>query len=195
MKNKKSLLTGLFLCSFWVLHAQLLLKVTAIPANTPAGADIYVAGTFNNWNPGNPAYKLTSLGGGQYQISINPPVGQIKFKFTRGSWATVEGNASGGFLPDRTLTYNGTPATAELSVLSWEDLGGGGNSGGTAAPNVSVLDNAFFMPSWAAIAGYGSICPLTTIYNRQKISRAVHARTDRTCLMRPPPFRVEWRVD
>ncbi len=76
MKNKKSLLTGLFLCTFWVLHAQLLIKVTAVPANTPAGADIYVAGSFNNWNPGNPAFKLTPLGGGQYQISINPPVGQ-----------------------------------------------------------------------------------------------------------------------
>lgn len=146
MKNRRTLLTSLLLVFAWSLQAQLLLKISSVPANTPAGADIYVAGTFNNWNPGSTAFKLTSLGGGQYQISINPPVGQIKFKFTRGSWATVEGNAGGGFLPDRTLTYNGTPATAELSVLSWEDLGGGGSGNGTAAPNVSVLDNAFFMP-------------------------------------------------
>lgn len=146
MKNRKFLLTGILLGVVWTLQAQLLLKVTSVPANTPAGADIYVAGSFNNWNPGNQAFKMTPLGGGQYQISINPPVGQLKFKFTRGSWATVEGNATGGFLPDRILNYNGTPGTAELSVLSWEDLGGSSGGNGTAAPNVSVLDNAFFMP-------------------------------------------------
>ena len=78
-------------------NAQLTIKVTAIPANTPPGSSIYVAGTFNTWNPGDATKILTPLGGGQFQIVLNPPVGTVEFKFTRGSWATVEGNANGGF--------------------------------------------------------------------------------------------------
>jgi predicted alpha/beta superfamily hydrolase len=133
----------LLLGQFSAAFSQLTIKVTAIPANTPPGSNIHVVGTFNNWNPGDATKILTPLGGGQFQIVLTPPVGQVKFKFTRGSWSTVEGNASGGFLPDRVLNYNGQPTTVNLSILSWEGQGGGS---GTAAPNVQILDNAFSIP-------------------------------------------------
>lgn len=135
----------LFLICQGSLFAQLTLKVTAIPANTPAGASIYVAGTFNNWNPGSAAHILTPDGNGNYVITITPAAGLLKFKFTRGSWDNVEGDANGNFLPDRTLNYNGQPQTLNLTILSWEDLGGGGG-GGTAASNVQILDDNFYMP-------------------------------------------------
>lgn len=134
------------LLSATVASAQLTLKITSIPANTPPGATLYAVGTFNNWNPGDATKTLTALGNGQYQIVLTPAVGQVKFKFTRGAWATVEGNASGGFLPDRVLNYNGQPTTVNLTILSWEDLGGGGNGSGTAAANVQILDDDFYMP-------------------------------------------------
>ncbi|MDV7392611.1 alpha/beta hydrolase-fold protein, partial [Arthrospira platensis SPKY1] len=55
-----------------------------------------------------------------------------------------EGNANGGFLPNRTFNFTGNPQTLNLSILTWEDLGGGSNS--TAAANVQIMNNAFFMP-------------------------------------------------
>jgi predicted alpha/beta superfamily hydrolase len=131
-------------CTVFTAHGQLTLKVTSIPPNTPPGANIHIAGSFNNWNPGDATKILTNNGSGQYQITINPPTGEVKFKFTRGSWATVEGNQNGGFLPDRVLLYNGLPTTVNLTILSWEDLVAGGN--GTAAPNVQLLDEDFYMP-------------------------------------------------
>jgi len=91
-------ISGLVLLFHGVLSAQLRLVVTSIPANTPPGANIYVAGTFNNWNPGDSTKILTPLGNGRYEIVLMPPVGQVKYKFTRGSWAAVEGNANGGYL-------------------------------------------------------------------------------------------------
>lgn len=126
--------------------AQLTLHVTSIPFNTPPGASIYAVGTFNNWNPGDPATILTPAGNGQYNITLNPPAGEVKFKFTRGNWDAVEGNASGSYLPDRVLTYNGQPTTVNLSILTWEDLSGGGNPNSTAAANVFILDDHFYMP-------------------------------------------------
>jgi predicted alpha/beta superfamily hydrolase len=124
-------------------HAQLTLKVTSIPVNTPPGASIYVAGTFNNWNPGDATKVLTPLGNGQYSITLNPPAGEVKYKFTRGNWQTVEGNAAGSYLPDRVFHYSGQPTTVELTILSWEDLV---NPSSTAAPNVVLLDDDFYMP-------------------------------------------------
>jgi predicted alpha/beta superfamily hydrolase len=123
------------------LLAQLTLRVTSIPVNTPAGDNIFVAGSFNGWDPGNAAYMLQPQGGQVYAITINPPAGNLQFKFTRGSWQTVEGNASGGFLPNRTYNYSGGVDTVSLQILSWE--GGGGS---TAASNVSILSQSFFMP-------------------------------------------------
>lgn len=129
--------------SWQMTHAQLTLKVISIPTNTPPGANIHAVGTFNGWNPSDATKILTPLGNGQYSITLTPPVGEVKFKFTRGSWATVEGNANGCFLPDRVHNYNGQPTTLDLTILSWEDLGGNNS---TAAPNVSIMDNSFYMP-------------------------------------------------
>jgi len=125
-----------------MLPGQLTLRVTDIPANTPSEDDIYVAGNFNGWDPGNSAYILEPQGGEVFQITISPNPGTLQFKFTRGSWETVEGNASGGFLPNRAYNYAGGPDTLALQILSWE--GGGSNS--TAEPNVTVIAQDFFMP-------------------------------------------------
>ncbi len=127
------------------VFAQLTIKVNSIPANTPANADIHVAGSFQGWDPGDPNYILTNNGDGTYQITITPPNGLIKYKFTRGSWATVEGNATGTFLPDREFNYTGGAVTEQVTILTWEDLGGG-SGGGTAADNVFLLSDNFYMP-------------------------------------------------
>lgn len=123
-------------------YGQLTLVVSSVPVNTPPGATIHVAGNFNNWNPGDPNTALAPSGQ-NYTLTLNPPPGQLQFKFTRGSWATVEGNANGGFLPNRTVQYTGQPTTLILSILSWEDLGGVNS---TAQPNVQVLYNDFYIP-------------------------------------------------
>ena len=137
---KKFLFLFLFVSFF--LHAQVTLKVTSIPSNTPAGSSLYVAGSFNDWAPS--GTLMVADGAGNYTYTIPEGTGIVKYKFTRGSWPTVEGNASGKFLPDRTFTFTGTPQTLNLTIQSWEDLGGGNPS--TAASNVQILSSSFFMP-------------------------------------------------
>ena len=126
------------------LWAQLTIQVTAIPANTPEHTKIYLAGSFNNWNAQDEAYVLAPAGPGQYSITFNPPAGRIEYKFTRNGWSTVEGNADGKYLPNRIINYSGKPQTERVSIAGWEDRDAGG--GGTAAPNVFVLDNNFYIP-------------------------------------------------
>lgn len=144
MKNRIILLLACLWLPLASVFAQLTIKLTALPINTPANATIYIAGTMNNWDPGSPSYALTHNTDGTYQITLNVGAGTQEFKFTRGSWPTVEGNANGSYLPNRSLQYGGGNQMVQLQIQSWEDLGTGGS--GTAAPNVSVISNDFYIP-------------------------------------------------
>jgi alpha-glucosidase len=131
--------------AFEFLHSQVTLRITSIPANTPTNAVIYVAGSFNTWNPSNQAYIMQPDGLGTWQITIPEATGTVEYKFTRGSWTTVEGNALGAYLPNRTFTFSGSPQVINLTILSWEDLSGSAGTS-TAASNVQILSNSFFIP-------------------------------------------------
>jgi metallo-beta-lactamase class B len=130
------------------LQGQVTLWVDSVPAYTPSGAAIYVAGTFNSWNPGSSTHLLTLRPDSTRWITLPAGTGPIQFKFTRGSWTSVEGNSSGGFRPNRTHTY-GNGDTLRLQIASWEDLhgGGGGGGGGTANAQVRVMTDSFWMPT------------------------------------------------
>jgi predicted alpha/beta superfamily hydrolase len=126
-------------------HAQVTFIATSIPANTPEGDNLYIAGDFTAWNPGSPEFMMQKNEEGNWYITLpeRPQGTVIKFKFTRGSWTTVEKGSSGEEIPDRSFTF-GNGETVNITILQWADGGTGGGS--TAAANVQVMDNNFFMP-------------------------------------------------
>ncbi|MDQ3017084.1 MAG: alpha/beta hydrolase-fold protein, partial [Bacteroidota bacterium] len=140
MRTKFSL-TVLFTWTALALFGQLTINVTSIPVTTPPGAQIYFAGNANNWNPGQQAYQLTDNGNGSYTFTFSPAAGTVEYKFTRGSWETVEGNANGGFIPNRTISYNGSAQNVNVTIAGWE-----GEGTHSASDNVSILDEDFFIP-------------------------------------------------
>lgn len=142
--RRKEVLFLIFVGLTSLVFGQLTVKVTSIPENTPDGANIYIAGTMNNWNPKANGYLLTKNSDHTFSITFTPAVGTVKFKFTRGSWDTVEGTALGGFIPDRTTTYSGSPKTIELIIAGWE---GQSNTASTASPQVKILSDTFAMKS------------------------------------------------
>lgn len=125
------------------IFAQITLKITSIPSNNPAGAAIYVAGNFNNWNPG--LTPMVADGSGNYTYTIPESSGVLEYKFTRGAWSSVEANATGNDIANRTANFTRSPQTLNLTVPAWKDLGGVGNPS-TAASNVHILSNNFAIP-------------------------------------------------
>ena len=140
---KKNILLIALIINGLQLMAQLTIKVKTIPANTPSGDKLYVAGNFNNWNPGDTSKILKLQTDGSYSLTITPSVSALEFKFTRGSWATGEGTAQGGFLANRTLTYNNAAQTVELNIAGWE---GQSTQTSTAAANVKIISTNFKIP-------------------------------------------------
>lgn len=65
---------------------------------------VFVAGTFNNWNANHPDYELQPTDRpGEYRIELQLPddTQSVEYKFTRGSWATVELGDHGQYAPNR----------------------------------------------------------------------------------------------
>jgi predicted alpha/beta superfamily hydrolase len=142
LKARLNLLVLYSLTCLHCLSGQLTINVTSVPPSTPSSDNIYIAGNFNNWNPGNNSNILTNNGDGSYTITFSPSAGLLEYKFTRGSWDTVEGNASGDFISNRTYNYTGGIQSVNDAIEGWEGLG----DSHTAAPNVMILDQDFFMP-------------------------------------------------
>jgi predicted alpha/beta superfamily hydrolase len=141
-----------YLCTATPGEAQLTIHLTA-PADTPAGATIHVAGSFNLWNPNAPGYALTLQPEGGYAITLPDDVrGAIEFKFTLGSWETVETTASGGDVENRSFVIPPTgAATFTGSVAGWRSGASQPSAPrpSTASRSVSILSDSFAIPQLA----------------------------------------------
>jgi predicted alpha/beta superfamily hydrolase len=125
------------------LASQATFRLDSIPAYTPPDDYIYIAGNFNGWQPGDVNYRLSKDGQGKWWITLAAMQQgtAIQFKFTRGSWETVEKGPNGEELDNRTFTF-GNGDTVGVIIHNWAQGGGGS----TAADNVIVMDEDFFMP-------------------------------------------------
>ncbi|MGB6036097.1 MAG: alpha/beta hydrolase-fold protein [Cryomorphaceae bacterium] len=134
---------GLFIFTMVCLlsEAQRSIVITSIPSNTPVEDQIYFAGEPNGWNPGDSDWVF-SPSADEWVLDL--PEGtatNFNGKITRGSWQTVEGNETGGFLPDRTFSFSNTD-TVYIQVVSWE----GGFVPSDLPENLVTFDEEFFMP-------------------------------------------------
>ena len=177
-----------------LLNAQVTLRITSIPSNTPAGATIYLIGSVNSWDQTSTQYILQPDGFGARQVTIPEGTGTVSYKFTRGgSWSTVEGNASGGYLPDRSFTFTGNPQTINLTIQSWEDISGSGTSS-TAAANVQILNNAFLMPQLSRNRKIWIYLP-PDYYTTTKTYPVLYMEDGQNLFDNITSFSGEWQID
>jgi len=101
---------------------ELLIKIISIPENTPSDAKIFIAGNFNNWNPGDPDYQL-QLVDGKYQLDFElSDLLAVEFKFTRGSWNTVEKGIHEEEIANHRWDNTDSESTFEFSIANWRDF-------------------------------------------------------------------------
>ncbi len=126
-------------------ESQVTIVLQSIPAYTPASGPIYIAGDLNGWDPGAAAQALQKNQSGLWQITLPAKNAGtvIQFKFTRGSWATVEKGTGGEEISNRSYTF-GPPETIYLSIANWADNNGTVTT--TAAKNVIRISENFQIP-------------------------------------------------
>ena len=142
MKIKISIL-GIIVCLMILqpLHAWMWNIEVKVPKNTPKDAKIYIAGNFNSWNPGDPAYCLEKTNDNIYTKLMEFDIRELEFKFTMGTWSNVELNKQHEAIPNRRVTLNSTIGEYQYIVENWNTSASMKNIVG----NVQVLDK-MYMP-------------------------------------------------
>ncbi len=138
-----------FLCLFIMtakISAQVTFVADSLPSYTPTQDSVYIAGDFTGWQPGSAEFMLHKNAEGKWSITLaaKPSGTVIKYKFTRGSWETVEKGQSGEEIPDRQFTYSNSSSLVNVTIYNWADAGGGNSS--TAAANVKIMSPDFYVP-------------------------------------------------
>ncbi|HAM97426.1 MAG TPA: hypothetical protein DCQ26_02340 [Marinilabiliales bacterium] len=95
--------------------------LTAIPENTPKGDKIYLAGNFNDWNPGDDGFIFRRDAKGKYMISLPRKKYGLSFKITRGSWWTEFTDKCGHKMNNQEYNYDEID-TLYLKIENWLDL-------------------------------------------------------------------------
>jgi predicted alpha/beta superfamily hydrolase len=118
------------------------LSVSKLP-EINQGENIFVAGNFNGWNPQDLAYKLLKKDN-SYSVTISIPANtKMEFKFTRGSWASVECSAYGSDLPNRSYQLHSSDTVFSCEIMGWKDQWISGLALHTASKQVKFIDSAF----------------------------------------------------
>jgi hypothetical protein len=94
-----------------------------LPASTPPGDSVFIAGDFQGWSPG--ATPMTKVDATTWTITLpftegDPP----QYKYTRGTWEAVEKDAGCGEIANRTFDVSyGVDGTQQVqdTVAKWRD--------------------------------------------------------------------------
>src|SRR6476620_2874820 len=123
-------------------------KVTFIISNLPpyhqGSEEIFLAGSFNGWNPGNEKYRFKT-NSGHPTISIELQNGSYEFKITKGSWDKVEsGNLA--FPSENRKILVDRDTILNISIEHWSDHFPKKQREHTTSKNVHIIDSAFYIP-------------------------------------------------
>lgn len=119
MKNIVCLIIAVFL----IMNLQAQIKVTFLLKEKTAiqHDSIFITGSFTNWDStSNKNYLMHTTGDHSKSITLNLKAGEIKYKFHRGSWLTVEKQDAGDEVQDRIITIK-KDTTLTDSVERWRD--------------------------------------------------------------------------
>ncbi|MBD0332498.1 MAG: alpha/beta hydrolase, partial [Chitinophagaceae bacterium] len=130
----------------FIVQAQyrVTLRISKLPSYHLNSETLYLAGTFNNWNPAQREYVFEN-NNGAYSLTLAVPSEKYEYKITRGSWDKVECADNGFPIANRTLEVR-SDTTIEISINHWADHFPKQARKSTANKNVRILDTAFYMP-------------------------------------------------
>lgn len=133
----------LFLClSIGQLSfCQVTFVINNLPVNHNYKKDIYISGDFEGWSGGKDLYKLTQQDR-KYTITLPKLKETIRFKFTLGSWESVECDSEGHTIANRTYTFSKPQDTVAVDVANWTDASQNVKRS-TAAENVHIFSENF----------------------------------------------------
>lgn len=122
--------------------AQLTIIVDEYPQSLKDDDKIFVSGNFEGWSGGSEDYQLSKKGK-IYSIVLPKFKEPLQFKFTKGSWDSVETKANNKSIENRFYDIDPSNDTIYVSIENWYTQS---DNHSTAMDNVHVIDEEFYMP-------------------------------------------------
>ena len=136
----------LFGQNFLLFGQQKIMFLTGkIPASKTPVSHLFLAGNFNNWDPGDKAWEFQPGPSGSYRLLKNLPKGIYGFKITKGTWQGVECNAAGKPIQNRILSVKGD-TTVNITIAGWQDNYPAAEKKHTASNHVHIINENFEIP-------------------------------------------------
>lgn len=192
---KQFILLIVFSCCCSFLFAQYSVRLIVTDAATQKGADIYLAGDFNNWNPGDYNFKMKIFGATRkVYVFKDVAAGKFAFKFTRGSWEKVESSAKGEDLENHEVEVS-SDTSLSFSIAGWKDDFPDKPKPNTASKQVQILDTAFFMPQLNRYRKVWVYLPVNYNLLKSKSFPVIYMHDGQNLFNEQTAFAGEWGVD
>ena len=192
--TRSLLLAGMLLAAAGPAAGQVVLRIGRVPAGMPTADTLFVAGSFNGWNPHNGRFALHKEADGSYQISLPLSAAPAEYKFTRGSWATAEADAKGQPIANRKADFS-TARVLSHEVLAWEDRNGPAPKRSTASVQVHVLAHDFAMPQLGRTRRVLVYLPADYAAQPQRRYPVLYVHDGQNVFDEATSFSGEWGID
>jgi predicted alpha/beta superfamily hydrolase len=153
--------------------------------------EVFISGDFEGWTGGQEKFKLKAKDN-SFQISLPDSLGDLQFKFTLGSWQTVERDVNDNESRNRTYQFSRPNDTLLVNVENWASLE---NSKPLVLPeNLSILSDSIYMPQ---LNRYRRVWVYTPSHyeNSNKRYPVVYMHDAQNLFMDETSGFGEWKVD
>lgn len=172
--------------TFWDLTLR-------VPETTPPKVDIYIAGTFNNWDPGTSACRFQQCGDGLYRLKIRVPAGPAAFKFTMGDWASVESRANGEMLRNRKIRFRKAFQKDRYRIRAWAEPAAEESIEASLCGRIDIIEN-FYMPQLKRNRRIWVYLP-PNYENTEDAYPVLYMQDGQNCFSQAASFSGEWQAD
>jgi predicted alpha/beta superfamily hydrolase len=144
MKKVTFCIGFLFLTLVITAQYKVTFVIDKLPSYHKATDKIYLVGNFNNWNPHDEKFELKTING-KPGITIELAKGMHDYKFTEGSWESVESLDKGFPTANRNIVVE-SDTTINVEIEQWADHFPKKERHSTASKNVHIVDESFYIP-------------------------------------------------
>jgi predicted alpha/beta superfamily hydrolase len=179
---------------FVTAQQKIRIEINSLPSNNPANSSIFIAGSFNSWNPQHKDFQFQKSEKGYFlELSLN--AGSYEYKITRGGWDKVESSKEGKDIGNRTLKVDAN-TNVQVSIEGWKDLFASTSQPrrSTANKNVRIIDTAFFIPQLKRTRRVWIYLPLTYNSSTKKYP-VLYMHDGQNVFDDATSFSGEWGVD
>lgn len=144
MKHALAAFSLLWIVSLLNAQYKVHFLLKRLPSYHKPSDTIYLAGSFNRWNPKDPNFFVV-WPNPKSGITIDLPKGMFEYKFTLGYWDAAESGEGGAHSENRFVSIE-KDTTVLIEIDHWANHFPKKPKETTASHNVHILDTAFYIP-------------------------------------------------